>query len=164
MVAELRELRGIPAAIQETFDDQRSEAKGSEPAPERMLTLSQWKALQETNKKEHSLPVTPVKKTGLFTAACEKVRLNPRQILASSPKQASTATSVSSGRAGVFAAISSSLSEADQVTQRPLSSGFTVPTYQPRLGECRDLQQCHVRRCTLTARKNKGQLCLLPCC
>ena len=28
MAAELRELRGIPAAIQETFDDQCSEAKG----------------------------------------------------------------------------------------------------------------------------------------
>ena len=60
MAAELRELRGIPAAIQKTFDNQCSEAKGSEPAPEPLLTLSQWKALQETNKKERSLLATPV--------------------------------------------------------------------------------------------------------
>ena len=46
--------RGFPAAtcIRKTFDDQRSEAKGSEPAPDPLLALSQWKALQETNKKE----------------------------------------------------------------------------------------------------------------
>ena len=101
MAAELRELRGIPAAIQKTFDEQqRSEAKGSEPAPEPLLTLSQWKALQETNKRERSLPATPVKKPGLFTAACEKVRLTPRQILAPSPLQASTMTSVSSNVLG----------------------------------------------------------------
>ena len=50
MAAELRELRGIPAAIQKPFDDQRSEVKGSDPAPEPLLTLSKWKALQETNK------------------------------------------------------------------------------------------------------------------
>ena len=37
MAAELRELRGIPAAIQKTFDEQRSEAKGSEPAPEPLV-------------------------------------------------------------------------------------------------------------------------------
>ena len=127
MAAELRELRGIPAAIQKTFDNQCSEAKGSEPAPEPLLTLSQWKALQETNKKERSRPATPVKKPWLFTAACEKVRLTPRQILAPSPKQASTTTSVSSDCAGVLAAVESSLKEADQVTHLSLSSGFAMP-------------------------------------
>ena len=40
MAAELRELGGIPAAIQKTFDDQRSEAKGCEPSPEPLLALS----------------------------------------------------------------------------------------------------------------------------
>ena len=121
MAAELRELRGIPAAIQKSFgEQQRSEAKGSEPEREPLLTLSQWKALQETNKRERSLLATPVKKPGLFTAACEKVRLAPRQILAPSPLQASTTTSVSSDRAGVLAAIDSNLQEADQVTQLSL--------------------------------------------
>ena len=80
MAAELRELRGIPAAIQKTFDDQHnkllySEPKGSEPAPETLLTLSQWKALQETNKKERYLPPTLVKKPERFMrGASEKVR------------------------------------------------------------------------------------------
>ena len=62
MAAGSRELRAIPAlaAIQKTFGDQRSEAKGSEPAPQPLLTLSQWKALQETNEKERSLPATPM--------------------------------------------------------------------------------------------------------
>ena len=74
MAAELRELRSILAAIQKMFgEQQRSAAKGSEPAPEPLLTLSQWKALQETIKREWSLPATPVKKAGLFTAVCEKV-------------------------------------------------------------------------------------------
>ena len=127
--------RGFPAAtcIRKTFDDQRSEAKGSEPALEPLLTLSQWKALQETNKKERSLPATPVKKPGLFTAACEKARLTPRQMLAPSPVQASPPTSVSSDRAGVLAAFDSSLKEADQVTQLSLSSGFTVPIKAERV-------------------------------
>ena len=40
MAAESREFRGIPAAIQKTLDDQRSEAKGSEPAPKPLLALS----------------------------------------------------------------------------------------------------------------------------
>ena len=128
MAAELRELRGIPAAIQKTFDNQRSKAKGSEPAPESLLALSQWKALQETNKKERSLPATPVKKPGKFTAASEKVRLTPRQILAPSPKRASTATSVSSGRAGVLAAIDSKIAFfVPKCTQHPSRQAIGGP-------------------------------------
>ena len=40
MAAELMELRGIPTAIQTTFDDQRTEANGSEPPPEPEWALS----------------------------------------------------------------------------------------------------------------------------
>ena len=105
MATELRELRGLPAAIQNTFDAQLSNARGAGPAPEPLLTLSQWKELQETNKKERSLPPTLIK-PGLFTAACEKVRIfTPRQLLQDSSQQASTTTSVSSDRTGVLAAI-----------------------------------------------------------
>ena len=76
---------------------------------------------------------TPVKKPGLFTAACEKVRLTPRQMFAPSPKQGSTTTSVSSDRAEALAAIDSSLNKADQVTQLSLSSGVTVPIEAERV-------------------------------
>ena len=80
---ELRELRGLPAlaAIQKTFDQRLSEARGANPVYELLLTLSQGRELHETNEKERSLPPTPVK-IGLFTAAaCEKVRIvTPRQL------------------------------------------------------------------------------------
>ena len=48
------------------------------------LTMSQWTALLESNKKASSLPLIPVK-AGLFTAACEKVKATPRQILQLAP-------------------------------------------------------------------------------
>ena len=85
------------------------------------------------NKKEQSLPLTPVKKPGLFTAACKKMLPTPPQILAPSPKQASAVASVSSDCAGVLAAIDSSLSKSDQVTQLSLSCGFTVLTEAERV-------------------------------
>ena len=61
------------------------------------------------------------------------MKLTPRQILAPSPLQGSTATSVSSDRAGVLAAIDSNLQEADDVTQLSLASGFTVPVEAERV-------------------------------
>ena len=55
------------------------------------------------NKKERSLLPTPLE-PGLFTVACENVRIiTPRQLLPDSPQRASTATSVSNDRAGVLA-------------------------------------------------------------
>ena len=85
MATELRELRGLPAAIRNPFDEQLSNARGTEPAPEPLLTMPQWKELQETNKKKQSLPPIPIK-PGLFTAACDKVRIvTPRQLLQDSP-------------------------------------------------------------------------------
>ena len=74
MATELRELRGLPAAIPITFDAQLSDTRGSDPAPEPLLALPQGKEWQETNKKERSLPPTPIKPR-LFTAVCEKVRI-----------------------------------------------------------------------------------------
>jgi hypothetical protein len=133
MATELRELRGLPAAIQKTFDEQISNAKGTDPAPEPLLTMSQWKELQETNKKERSLPPTPIK-PGLFTEACEKMRVvTPLQLLQDSPHQASTTTSVSTDRAGVLAAVEQSLTNADNATKLSLSSGFTVPVEAERV-------------------------------
>ena len=133
MATELRELRGLPAAIQKTFDAQISNAKGTDPAPEPLLTMSQWKELQETNKKERSLPPTPIK-PGLFTEVCEKMRIvTPLQLLQDSPHQASTTTSVSTDRAGVLAAVEQSLTNADNATKLSLSSGFTVPVEAERV-------------------------------
>ena len=117
MPPELRELRGLPAAIQNPFDVQLSNARGADPAPEPSLTLSQWNELQEMHKKERSLPPTPVK-PGLFTAACGKVRIiTPHQLLQKFPHQASTTISVSSDRTGVLAAIETSLASADKATK-----------------------------------------------
>ena len=133
MATELRELGGLPAAIQKTFDAQISNAKGADPAPEPLLTMSQWKELQETNKKERSLPLTPIK-PGLFTEVCEKMRIvTPLQLLQDSPHQASTTTSVSTDRAGVLAAVEQSLTNADKATKLSLSSGFTVPVEAERV-------------------------------
>ena len=95
--------------------------------------MSQWKELQETNKKERSLPPTLIK-PGLFTEVCGKVRIvTPRQLLQDSPQQASTATSVSTGRAGVLAAVELSLTTADNATKLSLSNGFTVPVEAGRV-------------------------------
>ena len=74
-----------------------------------------------------------MKKPGLFTAACEKVRLAPRQMLAPSPKHASTTTSFSDDCAGVLVAIDASLNAANQVTQLSLSSGFNAPIEAERV-------------------------------
>ena len=103
--------------------------------------------LQETNNKEQSVPPTPVK-TGLFIVACKKVRIvTPRQlrdiVLHDSPQQASTTTSVSSDRAGVLAAIDTSLTSADKATKLLLSSGSTVPVEAERV-----LKQAALARAT----------------
>ena len=96
MATELRELRGLPEAIQKQFGKQeaiaRSDGKEKEKA-EPLLTMSQWKELLDTNKKASSLPPTAAK-AGLFTAACEKVKATPRQIL----QLASPATVASTNR------------------------------------------------------------------
>ena len=82
------------------------------------------------NKKPTSLPPTPVK-AGLFTAACEKVKATPRQILqlASPTPAASTATSpsVSITRVEVVTALKANLTTADSYSKFSLSSGCTVP-------------------------------------
>ena len=104
MATKLWELRGLPAAIKKTFDQQLSEARGANPAPEPLLqlSLSQWRELQETNKKERPLPLTPVK-PGLFTVACEQEQtVTPRQLLQDSAQHALPTTSVLSDRAGVY--------------------------------------------------------------
>ena len=98
--------------------------KGADPAPKPFLALLQWKELQETNKKEQSLPLTSVKPR-LFTAACEKVQIATlRQLLQDSPQQAPTMTSVLSDQTGVLAAIEMSLMSADKATKLSLLSGF----------------------------------------
>ena len=67
MATELRELRGLPRAIQKQFTEQQEKSEGKEKEkPEPLLTLSLWKELLATNKKATSLPPTPVK-AGLFT-------------------------------------------------------------------------------------------------
>ena len=92
---------------------------------EPLLTLSQWKELQETNTRNDLCHRSQL---NLFTAACEKVRIvTPHQLLQDSPQQASTTTSVSSDCAGVLAATETSLTSADKATKLPLPSGFTVP-------------------------------------
>ena len=55
---ELRELRGLPEAIQKQFEEQQQKANGKDTEKEPLLTMSQWKAPLETNKKASSLPVT----------------------------------------------------------------------------------------------------------
>ena len=71
MATELRELCGLPAAIQKPFGEQFSNARVADPAPEPLLSLSQWKESQETNKKERSLPPTPVKTRGFHSSVRE---------------------------------------------------------------------------------------------
>ena len=75
MATELRELRGLPKAIQKQFEEQQERSEGKDKGnPEPLLTMPQWKELLESNKKATSLPPTPVK-AGLFTAACTSVQL-----------------------------------------------------------------------------------------
>ena len=159
MATELREFCGLPAAIQKTFDQQLSEAKGANTAPEPLLTLSQWKELQEANTKEQSLPPTRVI-PGLLTAACGKVRIiTPRQLLQDTPQQASTATSVSSDRDGVLTAVKTSLTSADKATKLLLSSGFTVPVEAERVLKQAALA-CAIQS-TSRVFGRKGRLCSL---
>ena len=83
------------------------------------MTMSQRKALLESNKKASSLPPTPVK-AGLFTAACEKVTatVTPRQTLQlASPATAASinkAPSVSSARDEVLIMSTSALKQDDR--------------------------------------------------
>ena len=81
MDTELHELRGLPEAIQKQYKEQHAKPDGKdEEKAEPLLTMSQWNELLETNKKTSSLPPTPAK-AGLFTSACEKVKVTPSQIL-----------------------------------------------------------------------------------
>ena len=80
MATELRELRGLPDAIQKQFEEQQAKSDGKDKEkPEPLITMVQWKELLETNKKASSLPPTPAKAaSGLFTAACGKVKATKR--------------------------------------------------------------------------------------
>ena len=92
--------------------------------------MSQWKSLHESNKKASSLPPTPVK-AGLFTAACEKPKATPRQILQlASPATAAsinTVPSVWTTHAEVLSAVKSNLKVATDYSKLSLSSGYTAP-------------------------------------
>ena len=131
MATELRELRGLPRAIQKQFEEQQEKREGKEKAnSEPLLTMTQWKELLVTNKKATSLPPTPVK-AGLFTEVCAKVKATPRHILqlASPTPAASTTTtpSVSTTRVEVIAALKLNLTTADNYSKFSLPSGYTVP-------------------------------------
>ena len=72
VAAELRELQGLPEAIQKHFEEQWKKSTGKDnDMPEPLMTMSQWKAFLESRKKAVSLPPTLVK-DGLFTTACKK--------------------------------------------------------------------------------------------
>ena len=97
MATELHELRGLPEAIQNQFEEQQAKSDGKDKEKAKpLMTMSQWKALLETNKKASSLPPTPAK-AGLFTSACETVKATPRKglQLASPATAASTNTTQS---------------------------------------------------------------------
>lgn len=48
MATELRELRGLPKAVQKQFEEQQERSEGKdEGKPESLLTMSQWKKLLE---------------------------------------------------------------------------------------------------------------------
>ena len=73
MTAELCELRGLPASdcevIQKHFKEQQKNSTGKdEKKEEPLMTMPQWNALLEFNKKASPLPRTPFK-AGLCTAA-----------------------------------------------------------------------------------------------
>ena len=74
MANELRKLRGLPEVIQKQFEEQQKTTTGNDNnVPEPLMTMSQWKALLESNKKASSLSPAPVK-AGLFTTACKKIK------------------------------------------------------------------------------------------
>ena len=57
MATELRELGGLPNAIQKQFEEHQERSEGKEKEiPEPLLTMSQWKELLASNKKATSLP------------------------------------------------------------------------------------------------------------
>ena len=86
------------------------------------------------NEKEGTISTTDPVKAGLFTAACEKVRIITLcQLLQDFPQQVPTTASVASDRAGVLAAIETSLASADKATKLSVSTGFTVPNYAERV-------------------------------
>ena len=137
MATELRELRGLPEAIQKQFSAQQKRTTGKDDdVPEPLMTMSQWKAILESNKKASSLPPTPVK-AGLFTTACDKIKATPRQILQSaSPATVasiSTALTVSTTRDEVLNALKLNLKVADDFNKLSLTCGYTVPVDTERV-------------------------------
>ena len=55
MATELRELRGLSKATQKQFEEQQKKVTGKhDDGPEPSMTMSQWKALLVSNKKEFS--------------------------------------------------------------------------------------------------------------
>ena len=134
MATELRGLRSPPAAIQRTFDQQRSEAKRKGPIqrPNHCWHFHSGRYCTKRIRKS-DLSHRPQLNAGCSLAAAfaqVHVRVDtPRhfELLQDPPQPASTTTSVSSDRAGVLDAIESSLASADNSTRLSLSSGFTVP-------------------------------------
>ena len=126
MATQLRELRGLPEAIQKQFEEQQAKSDGKDKEKaEPLMTMSQWKELLETNKKASTLPPAPANcKAGLHSSlcqalcrACEKVKATPRHILQlASPATAAspnTTQSVSTTRAEVVASLKANLTIAD---------------------------------------------------
>ena len=137
MATELGELKGLPEAIQKQFEEQQKKPTGKDDDVRKpLMTMSQWKALLESNKKASSLPPTPVM-AGLFTTACEKIKATPRQILQSaSPATAAsinTALSVSTTCDKVMNALELHLKVADDFNKLSLSSRHTVPVDTKRV-------------------------------
>ena len=101
--------------------------------PEPMLTMSQWKALLESNKIASLLPPT----AGPFATACKKSKATPMQILQSaSPATAAsikTALSVLMTHDKVLNALKLNLKVADDFNKLSLSSGYTVPINTDRV-------------------------------
>ena len=59
MATDLRELRGLPEAIQTQLEEQQAKRSGKDKdKPEPLMTMSQWKELLETDKTGSSLPPT----------------------------------------------------------------------------------------------------------
>ena len=146
MATELRELRGLPEAIQKQFEEQQTKATGTDDEmPEPLMTMSQWKALLESNKKASSLPPAPVK-AGLFTAACEKVKATPRHCL----QAASPATAAS-----INAALSASTIPTNSVC-------LVVTLYLLTPKEFSSKLPSTVLKRTLTTKRSKDCRCWLP--
>ena len=94
------------------------------------MTMSQWKALLESNKKASSLPPTPVK-AGLFTTACGEFKATRSLHLQPQPhcSTVNTAPSVSTTHDEVLSALKSNLKMADIDGYSKFSffSGYNVP-------------------------------------